>query len=276
MIELPEATVISKQIAKQLTGKRLVSGDLGTAEHKWAFTNRPAAEYEAMLPDTTVAGAHPHGSAILVQLDPGLTLVMGGGGERILFHESGDELPKKRHLTLSFHDDTALSMAVQGWGARFLLTDEEFPKHSWVGTPCVSPLDRGFTRGHFEGLFAPLQPGYKLFLKKLLITEPGVPGLGNGYLQDILLHARIHYRRRAAEVTPDERRALHTAIKQVMREAVEAGGRDTEKDLYGQPVQHRCLLDTRTKGEPCEECGTPIEKAAFLGGSCYFCPSCQN
>ena len=242
MIELPEATVISKQIARQLTGKRVASGDLGTAEHKWAFTNRPAAEYEAMLPDTTVTGARPHGSAILVQLDPGLTLVLGGGGERILFHESVDQLPE----------------------------------HSWVGTPCVSPLDRGFTRAHFEGLFAPLEPGDKLFLKKLLITEPGVPGLGNGYLQDILFHARIHYRRRAAEVAPEERRALHTAIKQVMREAVEAGGRDTEKDLYGQPVQHRCLLDTRTKGEPCEECGTPIEKAAFLGGSCYFCPSCQN
>jgi len=276
MIELPEARVISRQIDRELTGKRLVSGDLGTAEHKWAFTNRPAEEYASMLPDTTVAGARAHGSAILVELDPGLTLVLGGGGERILFHESVDDLPRKRHLTLSFHDDTALSMAVQGWGSRFLLTAEEFPSHPWVGTPCVSPLDRGFTQAHLNGLFKPLQPDDKLFLKKFLITEPGVPGLGNGYLQDVLFHARIHYRRRAAEVTPDERRALHRAIKQVFREAVKAGGRDTEKDLYGQPGQYRCLLDTRAKGTPCEECGTTIEKAAFLGGSCYFCPSCQS
>jgi formamidopyrimidine-DNA glycosylase len=276
MIELPEATVIAAQIAQELTGKRVVAGDLGTAEHKWAFTNRGADQYASMLADTTVTGARPHGSAILVELDPDLTLVLGGGGERILYHAAADDLPAKRHLTLRFDDGSALSMAVQGWGARFLLTAEEFPQHSWVGAPCVTPLDKGFTETHFVSLFQALKPDSKLFLKKFLITEPGVPGLGNGYLQDILFHARIHYRRRAAEVTVDEGAALAVVMRNVLSDAVKAGGRDTEKDLYGHKGSFRCLLDTRTKGTPCSVCATTIEKSAFLGGSCYFCPTCQT
>ena len=59
------------------------------------------------------------------------------------------------------------------------------------------------------------------------------------------------------------------------RQATKAGGRDTERDLYGQTGGYRCLLDTRTRGTPCTACGSTIEKISFLGGSCYFCPSCQ-
>ena len=276
MIELPEATVIASQIAAELTGKRIAAGDCGTAEHKWAFTNRPAAEYPKILESRTVAGAWAQGGSIVVSLDEDWRLVLGGGGERILFHDDAGDLPKKRHLTLLFEGGSALSMAVQGWGARFLFTADEMAAHPWAARTDPSPLDRGFTAKHFDAAFAGLAEGAKLHLKKLLITEPGVPGLGNGYLQDILFHAGIHSKRRAVDVSGAERRALRAAIVKVMKDATRAGGRDTETDLFGQVGGYSCLLDTRTKGTPCTACGTAIEKISFLGGSCYFCPTCQS
>ena len=232
MIELPEAAVIAGQIHRTLAGRRIAAGDCGTAAHKWAFTNRPVDEYAAILGGCAITGARASGGAIVVDLEkPGRGssrrtwhLALGGGGERILYHGDVGQLPPKRHLTLTFEDGTALSMAVQGWGARYLLTPEELAAHGWVGRTDPTPLDRGFTQKHVAGLFARLEAGAKLHLKKLLITEPGVPGLGNGYLQDILFHARIHPRRRAVEVTARERQALHGAMKRVLRDAVKAVG----------------------------------------------------
>jgi formamidopyrimidine-DNA glycosylase len=78
------------------------------------------------------------------------------------------------------------------------------------------------------------------------------------------------------DATVDECRALHAAMETVMRNAVQAGGRDTERGLHGRPGGYAVLLDTRTKGSACTVCGTAIEKISFLGGSCYFCPQCQG
>jgi len=57
--------------------------------------------------------------------------------------------------------------------------------------------------------------------------------------------------------------------------AIERGGRDTEVDLYGAPGGYTPILDRRAKGVPCPDCGTPIQKISYLGGSCYVCPGCQ-
>jgi formamidopyrimidine-DNA glycosylase len=57
---------------------------------------------------------------------------------------------------------------------------------------------------------------------------------------------------------------------------VELGGRYEERDLYGNRGGYVRLLDSKTKGSPCTVCGTTIEKAQYLGGAIYFCPTCQT
>ena len=52
-------------------------------------------------------------------------------------------------------------------------------------------------------------------------------------------------------------------------------GRDTEKDLFGQPGVYKTKLSKKTLGKPCEICGSVITKSSYLGGSIYFCPECQ-
>jgi formamidopyrimidine-DNA glycosylase len=60
-----------------------------------------------------------------------------------------------------------------------------------------------------------------------------------------------------------------------MAQAIELGGRSDERDLFNQPGRYQRLLDSQAVGKPCPACGAPIEKMAYLGGACYFCPQCQ-
>ena len=113
-------------------------------------------------------------------------------------------------------------------------------------------------------------------IKYFIISEPGIWGIGNGCLQDILYRARLHPKRRVVDVTADERHALYTAIRDTLKQMVELGGRESERDLYGNRGGYVRILDSKTKGTPCPECGTAIENAQYLGGAIYFCPTCQN
>ena len=276
MIELPEAKVIAHQIVVELTGKRIEYGDRGNAEHKFAFANGTSEEYQAILKGKTVGAARGHGSAILVPIEPGHVLVLGGGGERILYHPRDAKLPAKYHLLLRFAGGDCLTVTVQGWGNTLLLPEAAHGAHLHVQIERVPPLSTGFTWPFFESLFEEVGPESSASIKYFLISEPGVWGIGNGCLQDILFHARIHPRRRIVDLTGAEKRALYDALVGTLARMVEQGGRYEERDLYGNRGGYVRLLDAKTKGTPCTVCGTPIEKAQYLGGAIYFCPTCQT
>jgi len=78
------------------------------------------------------------------------------------------------------------------------------------------------------------------------------------------------------DTTPKERRVLYDAIQTTLGHIVELGGRSSERDLYGKRGRYQRILDSKTKGQPCPTCGTEIEKAQYLGGAIYFCPTCQT
>lgn len=275
MIELPEALTIARQITKELKGKRIQCGTRGNAPHKFAFYNREPEEYEEILPGKTIGAASSHGGLILVPAEPGFALGVGGGGERIIYHAGEGTLPKKHQLLLGFTDGTYLTVTVQGWGAAFLLSDEERAGHPWLA-PRISPLDEAFTREHFLSLFGQLKEADPRSVKFFLITDPGILGVGNGCTQDILFNAGLHPRHRAIETTESERVALYESVRSTLKQMVELGGRDSDMDLYGQPGGYRRILHSGTAGLPCPKCRTPIEKIAFLGGKSYFCPRCQT
>ena len=139
-----------------------------------------------------------------------------------------------------------------------------------------TPLKSGRTIKYFASLFDTLKSPEARSVKQFLITEPGVWGISNGYLQDILFRAGIHPTRKVAAIAPKERRILYNAIRKTMKEAIARGGRDTERDLHESPGKYAPILDRRAKANPCPQCGTRIEKIQYLGGACYFCPRCQT
>jgi formamidopyrimidine-DNA glycosylase len=275
MIEFPEAYTIARQINTDLKGKRIESAVRGNVPHKFAFYSRTPEEYAALLQAEIIGDAFVNGPLIVMGAEPGYVIVMGGGGERILLHRSEKTLPKKYHLLLNFEDQTHLSVTVQGWGSALLLTLPELENHAFYNKINPPPLSEAFTFDYFNGLFDSLEAEDSRSIKYFLISKPGVLGIGNGYLQDILFQAKILPRRRAVQVSADEQLALHTAIRDVLQKAVDLGGRDTEHDLYDRPGRYVRIMDNRTAGQPCPECGTLIKKESFLGGAVYYCPHCQ-
>ncbi len=166
-------------------------------------------------------------------------------------------------------------MTVSGWGEVRLLKQSEVPNHPHIKKDAISPLSDAFTFAYFNSLFDALPENKRVSAKYFIISEPGIWGVGNGCLQDILYRAKIHPKRQIASLSDEERHALYETIKQTLTEIVELGGRDSERDLYNQRGGYQRILHSEAVGHACRECGTPIKKIQYLGGAAYFCPSCQ-
>jgi formamidopyrimidine-DNA glycosylase len=271
MIELPEALTIARQMNDELKGKRIKSSNRGNSTHKFAFYNRKPEEYEEIPAGKTVGQVTGHGNWILASLEPGFVLVLGCMGGRILFHQNEDTLPKKYHLMLRFEDDTYLTVTIHMWGFIQLVEESETLNQRRA----LTPISDEFTYDRFEQLLGNYEEKDRKSIKYFMISGSGISGIGNSYLQDILFRARIHPKRLAADVDDGECRELYDAIRETMKEAIELGGRYDERDLYNNPGRYIRILDSKAKGNPCPECGTPIEKIQYLGGASYFCPDCQ-
>jgi formamidopyrimidine-DNA glycosylase len=278
MIELLEAATIARQMTEELREKKIESGIHGNSPHKFAFYNRPPEEYEAILKGKTLGSAIEQGSSIWASVEPDYVLVLGWGGERILFHQNESTLPKKHQLLFHFDDDTYLTVMVQGWRFAQLFHNSEIEEEKGyhLGRKAVSHLSNEFTFEYFQMLFGELEKEDSRSIKYFIISKPSIWGVGNGYLQDILFRAKVHPRKRCVDLTDKEKKALYMAIKETLKQAVELDGRDTEFDLYSRPGKYKRILDSRQVGKPCPECGTPIEKIQYLGGAAYYYPSCQK
>lgn len=113
-------------------------------------------------------------------------------------------------------------------------------------------------------------------VKAILTQDQMIPGLGNAIAQDIMFNARLHPKQPLEALQKDHIDSLHYAILKTLKEAIRLGGRNDEFDLYGNRGQYVRLMDQNAAGRPCPECTTKIEKMAYLGGACYFCPKCQQ
>ncbi len=277
MIELPEAIHLAREISLTLKGKQVEQCVQGSTPLKFAFVTGTPEEYAQKIKGKIVGEAYARASAIVVPLLPDHALVLGNGGERIFFHRDDTNLPKKHQLWLTFSDGTHLTVSIQMWGAVQLFHQNDLTvDKNYYGYDVVSPLSPEFDWDYFNGLFEGLAADSKDALKFFIISKPGVSGIGNGYLQDILFKARLHPRRKALDLSAPERRALFDAIRDVLKRATDAGGRESELDLFGRPGGYAKILDSKSAGQPCAVCGTMIEKIQFMGGAAYFCPTCQK
>ena len=272
MIELPEVLTLARQMNGELKGRQIESVSRGNSPHKFAFYNLPPEAFEEIPVGKTVGKVAGDGMWIFMRVVPGYTLLAGSMGGRILFHQTEETVPKKHHLMLRFQDRTCLTVTIQMWGFLHLVEEKEAGAYRNQG---VSPLSKIFTYGRFKEMLDEAETDERMCIKKLLISGPGISGIGNGYLQDILFRAGIHPTRKVVDIAGRERQKLCRAIRRTMKEATELGGRDEERDLYNRPGGYSRTLNSKARGNPCPQCGTPIEKIQYLGGASYFCPKCQ-
>ena len=275
MFELPEYTVLAKQISKTLVGKTILCGRLGNSPHKFVWYNRKPEEFTRLTCGKVVGGARVQGRWLIIPLEPGFTLVLGECGGKALFHPAGTELPAKYHLWIEFEDGSSFTVTTQMWGAMELFEAGQEQGRQYIKDMRVTPVERAFTYKYFSGLIDELLKGPKRSTKSLLTQDQLIPGLGNAIAQDILFQAHLLPRRSLAELSPGQRRDLYDAIVHTVKDIIHQGGRYDETDLFGRPGGYVRLMDSAVVGKPCPECGTKIQKIQYLGGACYFCPKCQ-
>ena len=275
MIELPEAHVLSAQINEVLSGKTVRSAAANTHPHSFAWYTGDPAAYNGKLAGRTVTSSNPGtgytcGGNIEILCGDTLLVI----STPIKYHAPGDKLPAKHQLLLEFTDGSHMSCTVQMWGSMMCFPADapEFP--DWFTFKrCPDPLGGAFDKTYFDALWDGAKPS--LSVKAFLATEQRVPGLGNGVLQDILFHAGLHPKRKLETLYGGDRDKLFRSVKDTLRDMRDGGGRDTEKDLFGNPGGYRTILSAKTQAYACPACGGGITRKAYMGGNVYFCETCQ-
>jgi len=127
--------------------------------------------------------------------------------------------------------------------------------------------------------FINLFRGRKTPIKSALLNQKLLRGVGNIYADESLFRAGIRPRRRGSSITRKQLAKLHTAVKEVLEEAIALGGSsisdyvDADGEAGFFQLQHRVY---GREGEPCRICKTGIQRVVIGGRSSHYCPRCQK
>ncbi len=274
MIEIPESIVIARELNETVKNKAIKSVTANQSPHKFAWFSGDPSEYDSLLSGKKISHAKAFGGKVEIEAEDIRIAFSEGINLRYVADEKN--LPKKHQLLISFEDGTFLIASVQMYGGMFVFKDGENNDGYYnVALNSVNPLSDEFSMNYFIKLISK-EGMAKLSIKAFLATEQRIPGLGNGVLQDILFNAKINPKRKVNSLSDDEVHCLFDSIKSTLSEMAEYGGRDTEKDLFGNPGGYKTKASKFTLGKPCPDCGGEIVRASYLGGSVYYCDGCQK
>jgi len=273
MIEMPEAITIAQQLNEIVKGKVIARVEADDRSHGCGFFEGKASDYHGYLAGRVWGEATATGRLVEIAVDD--YRVVFGDGVNVRYVEPGGAIPKTCLMQVEFEDGSSIVCTVQMYGEMLVFkegTNDNF--YYLVNFEKPSPLSDEFSREYFQSIVDEAEPS--LSAKGLIATGQRIPGLGNGSAQDILFRSGIHPKKKVGSLAVEEVDALYASIKETLAEMVAAGGRDTEKDLFGEPGKYQTILSSKTWKAPCFQCGGPIERKAFLGGNVYYCSKCQS
>lgn len=273
MIEIPESLTIAQQLNETVQGKKIVEVEAAHTPHSFAWYSGEPAFYSKVMEGRKIGAATGIGSMIEIFLGDYSFVV--GDGASLKFLTAEEKLPERYQTRITFEDGSHLVCTVQMYGAMFLIEPDTYDNPYYlVAKEKPLPDTEDFTYTYFRSLFDEVSGS--LSMKAFLATEQRIPGLGNGVLQDILLKAGFHPKRKISTLKETQRKRIYDAVTDTLERMTAAGGRDTEKNLFGTPGGYPTMLSKKTVGKPCPYCGNLIQKANYLGGTVYFCPACQE
>jgi len=137
------------------------------------------------------------------------------------------------------------------------------------------PLEAAFDPDDFAARLTRRHTG----VKRALLDQSLISGVGNIYADEALWRARLHWARPTETLRRGEVSRLLEAVSEVLSEALRAGGTSFDAlyvNVNGESGYFdRSLQAYGREGEPCGRCGTPIRRDAFMNRSSYSCPHCQ-
>jgi formamidopyrimidine-DNA glycosylase len=273
--ELPETETIARDLDRELRGRTIV----GVVVRKADVLREVSAETLA----TRVSGASivrcwRRAKMVVIDLSTGDHIVVQPRFTGALLLSSGP-LPEREALysTLHFALDDGRDLHyrdIRRLGTLALMSESRFGEY--VADLGVEPLDPAFTVSHLSGLLR----GSRQAVKKVLMDQRMVVGIGNIYANEACWRAGLDPSRIARDVDDVETAALHEGIRSVLTESIAARGtsfRDYRDASGGKGDFERSLAVYGRGGEPCRRCGARlIETHAIDGRTTVLCAHCQR
>jgi formamidopyrimidine-DNA glycosylase len=298
MPELPEVEVVRRGLARWLAGARI--GEVEVLHPRPVRRHEPgAADFVARLAGATVEDAVRRGKFLWLPLDTGEALLahLGMSGQLLLARTGAED---ERHLRvrlrvtpageplvdeLRFVDQrmfgglAVVPLAVTSDGLPAGIGGDGLPSAPQLPPPVAhiarDPLDPYLDEAALVGRLRSRRTG----IKRALLDQTLVSGVGNIYADEALWRARLHYARPTETLTGPAVRRLLAAVREVMGEALAVGGTSFDSlyvNVNGESGYFdRSLAVYGQDGRPCPRCGTPIRRDAFMNRSSFSCPRCQ-
>ena len=281
MPELPEVEVVRRGLARWSAGRTVSEASV---LHPRAVRRHPAGadDFTRTLRGATLGEPHRRGKYLWIPLTPTLAMVahLGMSGQFLIRPEAA---PPETHLRvrLTFDDTT-------GTDLRFV-DQRTFGGLSLHPTVPGDPDDLPQPLAHIAR--DPIDPAFddaafhtalrrkRTTIKRALLDQTLISGVGNIYADEALWRSRLHYERPTASMTAPRTAELLTHIREVMGDALAAGGTSFDSmyvNVNGESGYFDRSLDAYGReDEPCRRCGTPIRRRPWMNRSSYFCPRCQ-
>ena len=283
MPELPEVEVVRLGLDRWVVGRTVESAQV---LHPRAARRHAAgaADLERRLPRRTVSAASRRGKYLWLPLDGrdvALVAHLGMSGQLLVQPASApDETHLRARLTFTDHGREVRFVDQRTFGG--LALDDLVDDGTGGAVPRTvahiarDPLDPRFDEAGWVRSLRARHTG----LKRALLDQTLVSGIGNIYADEALWRARLHWAMPTDELAPARARALLDHARDVMREALDEGGTSFDAlyvNVNGESGYFdRSLAAYGQAGLPCPRCGRPIVREAFMNRSSFRCPRCQR
>jgi formamidopyrimidine-DNA glycosylase len=277
MPELPEVEVVRRGLERWTAGRTVAEVE---TLHPRAVRRHPggAGDFCARLAGRTFGNAQRRGKYLWVPLDDREALVghLGMSGQLLLRPAAAPDEPHLR-IRVRFADEgPELRFVDQRTFGLLALDALEGGVPAAIAHIARDPLDPRFSAAAFVSSLRAKNTG----VKRALLDQSLISGVGNIYADESLWRARLHFERPGSSLRPAEATRLLAAVRAVMREALAVGGTSFDSlyvNVNGESGYFsRSLNAYGQAGRPCGRCRTPIVRVAFMNRSSYLCPRCQR
>jgi formamidopyrimidine-DNA glycosylase len=279
--ELPEVEVVRRGLEREVVGRTIESV---TVAHPRAVRRHVpgGADFASRLAGRTITAARRRGKYLWLPLDDGDALLahLGMSGQLLVRPTSA---PDETHLRVRFtftdggdgSEGTELRFVDQRTFGGLALAEGGAGLPRVISHIARDPIDPEFDEAAFSTALRRRRTG----LKRALLDQTLVSGVGNIYADEALWRALLHYARPTETLTRAQVDAVLAGARSVMGAALEQGGTSFDAlyvDVNGQSGYFDRTLEVYGRaGEPCSRCGTLIRREPFMNRSSHFCPHCQ-
>ncbi len=275
MPELPEVEVVRRGLERFVVGRLITEV---AVLHPRAVRRHQAgpADFAARLAGRAIDGARRRGKYLWLPIGDDALLAHLGMSGQLLVGPAAAPLSPHVRVRFTFADGgTDLRFTDQRTFGHLLVSADGARLPPEIAHIAPDPLEEAFDLRELTTRMRARRTG----VKRALLDQSLVSGIGNIYADEALWRVKLHYARATDRLRRGEIASLLAAVTDVFAEALKDGGTSFDSlyvNVSGESGYFDRSLNVYGRaGKPCPRCGTPIRRDSFMNRSSYTCPRCQ-